>query len=382
MKDYQPDEEFQLKIENKIEENIENENKNENEDKNFPEQPDESENLKTKNELEEKIQKLEKFSDEISNELSDFNNGFQFQNDNEKIEKSLDELATGFELNLNEPPPEFAEELDYEQGMSLQGAAYVPKAPKGAPGRGQNFTERLHQSMRGRKQRAEKLREQEEEKKSHSHSYRSKILIFCFTLLMALGFAYLALLFFQRWADEKIKKPQASLTQEKLIFLTGLADAAENAPAIEQTQISIINSEDNSEDKKIEFEFEIEIENKSEEISEPEPQKIEEAEEISEPQEPDPESQEKESEPAAFYEFLNEANTAYNAKLYDKAIIYFHRAMQLNTTDIRTYIGLAQAYKAKEMFFDSKRILDEARLRFKNNLSLTVETQLKILEEE
>lgn len=378
-------------------------------------------------------------------------------NDNDN-ENNSQENETGFALNLNEPPPELwtkinagdyelndnneddDEELDYEQGMSLQGAAYVPKAPKDAPGRGQNFTERLHQTLRGRKQRAEKLREKEEEKKPR-HPYRSRALIICSTLLMILGLAYLALWFIQQWTPEKIYERASEKLEigdyessmnlfqrgykrypNVLKFLSGLAKAAESADRVQTAIIALEGyikalPDDDNENKnsarlelkrlkgepdpeKILVSPKTPPEEKKEEIEkEPEPEIISEDKEPEEPeiQEDKPEievkeiEEEKKSEaeeiktkkiklPAAFYEVLNEANEAYNEKLYDKAIIFFHRAVELNGSDVRAYIGLAGAYKAKGMFFDSKRILDNARRRFKKNF--TVETQLKILEGE
>ena len=431
----------------------------------------ESEN-KSEAESASEHQELEDFSNKISElnqTLQEIQNIFEAQhepeetqseqqnnvteNENEK-DKEWQQHATGFELSLDEPPPELwtritqeeyeaenneeeDEELDYEQGMSLQGAAYVPKAPKGAPGRGQNFTERLHQSLRGRKQRAEQLREQQEENKP-KHPYRSKAFIICATLLMLLGVAYLALWFIQRWTPEKIYERANSRLEigdyegamnlfyrgykrypNVLTFLTGLAKAAESADN-NQTAISALESyinflpkDDNENRNSAQLELRrlkgepepepepvmLEPDSVPEEISES-PQiiaeELEEEEKIeTEEPEPDPTSSEKiepETEPiheektpeqpkklpAAFYEFLNEANEAYNSKLYDTAIIYFNRAIELDTVDIRAYIGLANAYKAKGMFFDAKRILDEAKKKFNKNS--TVETQLKILE--
>mgnify|MGYP002863626360 CR=1 FL=1 len=82
--------------------------------------------------------------------------------------------------------------------------------------------------------------------------------------------------------------------------------------------------------------------------------------------------------PATFGEFLSEANSAYNSKLYNTAIIYFHRAIELRGSDVRAYIGLAAAYQAQGIPADAKIILDEAKRKFKRNP--TVETQSKILE--
>lgn len=137
----------------------------------------------------------------------------------EELGDSQEEFAP-FEINLNEPPPELwtkinpedydseDEDVAYEQGMSLQGAAYVPKNSE----REQNFTDRLHQFLRWRKQKAEQIRE-EEEKKSR-HPYRIKALIICTALLATIGLAYAALYFLQQWAAEKIhEKVQAEILE-------------------------------------------------------------------------------------------------------------------------------------------------------------------------
>ena len=387
----------------------------------------------------------------------------EFENKNEATE--IDVAATGFELDLSEPPPELwtkinfensdfenenddeDEELDYEQGMSLQGAAYVPKAPKGAPARGQNFTERLQQSMRGRKQRAEKLREENEDKKS-KHPYRSKAVIICTTLLMLLGLAYFSLWFIQGWTPEKIQQRAVekfkigdyegamSLFQRgykrypnEKNFLVGIAKTAESSGQV-QTAItaweSYINSlPKNDQNRKfaelelkrlkgepekktkpvkvpvspkktkpkpkiiseeikakvpapeIKSEDKIEISKEKEKIEEKVEAKIE--NKIEKNEEKISSSEKKtEKNPAAYYEFLNEGNEAYNSKEYDKAVIYFHRAIELNGSDVRAYIGLAGAYQAKGMLFDARRILYEAKRKCKKNS--TVEASLKILE--
>ena len=84
--------------------------------------------------------------------------------------------------------------------------------------------------------------------------------------------------------------------------------------------------------------------------------------------------------PVTFEDFLNEGNSAYNLGMYNVAVLHFHRAIELNTSDIRPYIGLAAAYRQKAMYFDSRRILCEAKKKFKRNP--TVEVGLKFLEED
>ena len=372
-------------------------------------------------ELDKKLQEIQNAfeqSGKAGAPLAEIPEPEEVNKDFDENDKEWQERATGFELSLDEPPSELwtgitpedydeneddDEELDYEQGMSLQGAAYVPKAPKNAPGRGSNFTERLHQSMKGRKQKAEQLREKEEEKKSSRHPYKSRALIFCTTLLMVLGLAWFALWFVQRFTPENIDERANIHIQNGeyeeamnlfykgykrypnvLSFLTGVARAAESADRV-QTAIAAWEAYSNALPKDDE-------ENKNSAMSEirrlkGEPEPVPEPEEIKEDEVKEEDAKEeiieenKEPEPkipATFDEFLTEANSAYNSKLYNTAIIYFHRAIELKGSDIRAYIGLAAAYQAKGMPADAKIILDEAKRKFKRNP--TVETQSKILE--
>lgn len=383
-------------------------------------------------ELNKKFQEIQDAFDAGKKEIQDPEEDKDKDEEFDVNDKEWQERATGFELSLDEPPPELwtgitpedydpengnyndeDEELDYEQGMSLQGAAYVPKAPKNAPGRGANFTERLHQSLRGRKQKAEQIREREEEKKPRQ--YKSKIIIICMTFLMLLGLAFLALWFIQRWTPENINE-RANLKLQNgeyeeamnlfysgykrypnvLSFLMGVAKSAESAGRI-QTAITAWEAYSNalpkndaenrnsaqSEIRRLKGEPEPQPEqealNEAQE-KEPEPEKVKEVEgEIKEEQKHEEETKEPEPKiPATFDEFLSEANSAYNSKLYNTAIIYFHRAIELKGSDIRPYIGLAAAYQAKNMPADAKIILDEAKRKFKRNP--TVETQSNILE--
>ena len=370
-------------------------------------------------ELDKKIQEIQNAfeqSGKAGAPLAEIPEPEEVNKDFDENDKEWQERATGFELSLDEPPSELwtgitpedydeneddDEELDYEQGMSLQGAAYVPKAPKNAPGRGANFTERLHQSMKGRKQKAEQLREKEERKKPH-HPYKSRALIFCTMLLMVLGLAWFALWFVQRFTPENIDERANIHIQNGeyeeamnlfykgykrypniLSFLTGVARAAESADRV-QTAIAAWEAYSNALPKD-------DGENKNSAMSEirrlkGEPEPVPEPEEIKEEVKEEDAKEEiiegnKEPEPkipATFDEFLTEANSAYNSKLYNTAIIYFHRAIELKGSDIRAYIGLAAAYQAKGMPADAKIILDEAKRKFKRNP--TVETQSKILE--
>ena len=88
--------------------------------------------------------------------------------------------AASLTINLNEPPqemwagiPDDDEPKDYIENPSLQGDAYIP-----IPKHGANFTQRLQATLRGRKERAERLREQEAENEPH-HPYALKAAIWC-----------------------------------------------------------------------------------------------------------------------------------------------------------------------------------------------------------
>ncbi|MBQ9419091.1 MAG: hypothetical protein IJU31_01805 [Synergistaceae bacterium] len=132
--------------------------------------------------------------------------------DDTDIHKAWQETAADLNLSLDEPPPELwtrineydedydDDEIEYEQGMSLQGAAYVQKREHG-----KNFTERLHYTLKGRKQKAEALRKEEEERKKTRHPYFSRAVIFCTTMLMVIGVAFAALWFVSEWLPEKLR---------------------------------------------------------------------------------------------------------------------------------------------------------------------------------
>ena len=267
--------------------------------------------------------------------------------DDTDIQKAWQETAAGLNLSLDEPPPELwtrigeadeddDSEVEYEQGMSLQGAAYVQKREHG-----KNFTERLHYTLKGRKQKAEELRKEEEQKKNH-HPYVSHAVIMCATMLMVMGVACLALWFVRSWLPEKLKLRN----EEQHVVVE------EPAP-----EVVITLSEDLTSPDVIE----------PEEVTEPSPDI-----------EPEPEVEIK--IPVTFEDFLEEGNNAYNLGMYNMAVINFFKAIDQNSSDVRAYIGLAGAYRAKGMLFDSKRILDEVTRKFKRNP--TVETMLQILEED
>ena len=241
--------------------------------------------------------------------------------------------STGFMIDFGEPPPEIwtrinnpteddddEEEQEYEQGMSLQGDAYVLKQST----HGLNFTQRLQRTLQGRKQRAAQRRE--EEAQHNPHPYKSKALIMCGTMLIALILSWVCLLFLQKGVAGYIER----------------AHTQTQAPEPEQK---------------------------------PEPEKKPEPVIIPAPAKPKP--QEKPAEDTAplltFDEALTEGNHSYNIGMYSRAVIHFHRALALRDDDIRPYIGLSASYRAKGMFFDAKRLLDEARIKFGRNPAIEME---------
>ena len=74
-----------------------------------------------------------------------------------------------------------------------------------------------------------------------------------------------------------------------------------------------------------------------------------------------------------FDEALTEGNNAFNIGMYSRAITNFHKAHAIRENDIRPYIGLVASYRAKGMYVDAKRLLDEARRKFGRDPTLEVE---------
>ena len=285
------------------------------------------------------------------------------------------ERATGFTLSLDEPPPELwthinddDPEPDYEPTESLQGAAYVQI-------HGRNFTERLHHTLKHRKERAEE-RALAEQEADHSHPYIQKTVIFASTLLMALGFAFLALWFIGRETPEGMKSRALSLKEagkfeeaaevyrrahrrypDVAEFLEGLSETSEKAghPQTAKTahdEYIKMTSPDTPPEKEPEA------------IVSPEPET---------PPKPAPVSLILNEKPLTFQDYLDEANHAYNIGMYNRAVINFFRAHEINSGDFRPYIGLAASYRMKGMYFDSNRIIDEARRKFGRSPALDME---------
>lgn len=284
------------------------------------------------------------------------------------------ERATGFTLSLDEPPPELwthinddDPEPDYEPTDSLQGAAYVQI-------HGRNFTERLHHTLKHRKERAQS--EQEPEKPKH---YMQKAIIFCGCLLMTLGFAVLALWFVWRETPDGMKRRAESFIEAGNFdeaaeiyrrahrrypdipdFLAGLSESSQKAGHVQTAKTAHdeyirLTSHDNPLAK---------------------PQTVTEIPrkpETETPAKPAPVSLILMEKPLTFQDYLNEANHAYNIGMYNRAVINFFRAMEINGRDIRPYLGLSASYRMKGMYFDSQRILDEARRKFGRSPALDME---------
>ena len=307
-------------------------------------------------------------------------------------------VNTGFELSLDEPPPEFLtkineqkddpEDLDYEETQSLQGAAYILKREHG-----KNFTQRLHQTLQDRKHKAEIERELEAKNKNH-HPYIQKTIIICGTLLIVLFFAWLSLLFIQRETPEAMMAraekfySQGNFDEAEhiyqraykrypniLTFLTGLADSAEKAGHSQTAQTAreeyARNFPDETKEKKEDDKLN-QQENHGQEkqkLASPDTK----AKPVKEIVKYEMVKVTQPEEKLTFNEYLHEANHAFNVGMYNRAVINFFHAHELDSNDIRPYIGLAGAYRAKGLYFDAKIILEEARKKFPRNPTLEVE---------
>ena len=276
--------------------------------------------------------------------------------------KNLDEwheAATKFDLSLDEPPIEIWTQIresiedddeDYEQSMSLQGDAYIQLPTE----HGKNFTQRLHKTLKDRQKKAEDLRKEEELEKRNQHPYTLKSIILCSVLVIEVAISCFILFVLNRHAIAK-KQNEIKEHHEIEIILPKLEEKESKDVGVEK--IKEIKIEGDSKDLKI-------IESNDE-------SKLEESEFESEP------GFDFSNLPTNFEDLVNEGNSAYNFELYDMSILIFHKAIELKNNDIRPYIGLIRSYRAKKMYFDAKRILDVARIKFGRNP--TLETELKIL---
>lgn len=323
------------------------------------------------------------------------------------------EQATGFTLSLDEPPPELwthinddDEDLDYEPTDSLQGAAYVQI-------HGRNFTERLQHTLKHRQERAHERAEAEREL-NPNRSYIQKTIIICATMLMVLGFAWLSLWFIRRetpegmniraqsLADNAEYEQAASMYQKayrryphELTFLAGLAENAEKSGHVQTAKtaweeyIRVIPPENSRDITHAKEQLKLLggdiTEHKHERLQPTTPENlppVKKPETIT-PSKPAPQKSPErftlKEIPLSFEFYISEGNYAYNIGMFNRATLNFFKAMEIDSNDIRPYIGLANCYYAKGMYFDSKRILDEARKKF--NRDPTIEMGYKILKE-
>ena len=300
--------------------------------------------------------------------------------------------AADLHINLNEPPQEMWTDIDsddepkdYELNPSLQGDAYIPVK------HGANFTQRLHATLQSRKERAAQQREYEEQNANH-HPYLQKALILCGVLLMSLGFAYLGLWFIQRETPDSLNERARALYDKGeydeavmlyqrgyrryphvLTFLTGIARSAEKAGHT-QTAITAWNEYAAALPKEDEEHRRAAREELARLI--PGGERHESTAHAVQPARPPAHPARAtlpEVRPLTFDEALAEGNNAFNIGMFSRAIANFHKAHAIRENDIRPYIGLAESYRAKGMYFDAKRFLDEAMRKFGRDPALEVE---------
>ena len=264
------------------------------------------------------------------------------------------ERATGFTLSLDEPPPELWTHIndddpdpEYEPTDSLQGAAYVQI-------HGRNFTERLHHTLKHSKERAEERAQENDNPPSKTLMQMAVIL--CGTLVIAMIFALLTLWFVWRETPDGMKRRAESFVEagnfdeaseiyrkahrrypDKTEFLAGLSESSEKAGHPQTAKAARDEYRNKTESKDIP----------------PAPETKPQAHHVI-PKE----------KPMTFTDYLNEGNYAYNIGMYNRAVTNFFRAMNINSRDIRPYIGLSSCYRMKGMYFDSYRIIEEARRIF------------------
>ncbi len=346
-------------------------------------------------------------------QLSDTTQDSNTQDDPANQTHTWQEQATGFTLSLDEPPPELwthinddDEDLDYEPTDSLQGAAYVQI-------HGRNFTERLQHTLKHRQERAHERAEAEREL-NPNRSYIQKTIIICATMLMVLGFAWLSLWFIRRetpegmniraqsLADNAEYEQAASMYQKayrryphELTFLAGLAENAEKSGHVQTAKtaweeyIRVIPPENSRDITHAKEQLKLLggdiTEHKHERLQPTTPENlppVKKPETIT-PSKPAPQKSPErftlKEIPLSFEFYISEGNYAYNIGMFNRATVNFFKAMEIDSNDIRPYIGLANCYYEKGMYFDSKRILDEARKKF--NRDPTIEMGYKILKE-
>ncbi|MBQ7733621.1 MAG: hypothetical protein IJT58_06340 [Synergistaceae bacterium] len=283
---------------------------------------------------------------EISNILQELRN----------LRKQVENLDGNIPAQYDEPPPETWAEYDteidenselyehYEQGIDFQ--EYNDKIPHGT-----NFTRRLQRILHERKERAAEEKSRADSQKA-PHPYMIKGILFCLALIIALLFAWGVLFVLQKKVPNYTQHTSTLSLNEQEQEHKQVTRATEHEPAV-------IKAGDD-------VHTETESESKPHEVN------IAKTVQTTQPAKP--------PVPLTFEDYLREGNEAFNLGIYNSALKNFFRALELDGNDTRPYIGLAGAYRAKGLYFDSKRILDEAMMIFRKNP--TIETALKILEGE
>lgn len=310
------------------------------------------------------------------------------------LNRAWHEASAGFELSMNEPPPQIwssqNEPDDEDNDNDDEYEHIILQQNSSVTLRGTNFTQRLQNILQGRKKKAAELRRKNSEKNKHSHPYIRNAFMFCAVMLLALGLAWAALeylktrtpesfnaraseLFEQGKYDEAMNLYQEAYNRypKVLTFLTGIARSAEKAGHTQTANIAWEEYRKALPDDKKENSKDREPEKKSQTL------KIN-INTGGDKREAKNESREqKKNNVLTFNEYLNEANRLFNIRMYNRALIHFFHALERRSDDIRPYIGIAESYRAKGMYFDAKRILDEARAKF--GINPTIEAAKEFL---
>lgn len=310
------------------------------------------------------------------------------------LNRAWHEASAGVELSMNEPPPQIwssqNESEDEDNDNDDEYEHIILQQNSSVTLRGTNFTQRLQNILQGRKKKAAELRRKNSEKNKHSHPYIRNAFMFCAVMLLALGLSWAALEYLKTRTPESFNAKASALYEQGkydeamnlyqeaynrypkvLTFLTGIARSAEKAGHTQTANIAWEEYRKALPDDKKENSKDREPENKSQTL------KIN-INTGGDKREAKNESREqKKNNVLTFNEYLNEANRLFNIRMYNRALIHFFHALERRSDDIRPYIGIAESYRAKGMYFDAKRILDEARRRF--GINPTIEAAKEFL---
>ena len=335
--------------------------------------PEEAEKDNVITEAEAITKELQSLKDEVDS-IHDKTRGLD-------LNKAWHEASSGLELSMKEPPPQIwasqdenesededsdndSDSEDYDHIILQQNSSVILH--------GTNFTQRLQNILQGRKNKAAELRRKNSEDSRHSHPYIRHGFMMCSAVLLALGLAWLSLIYLQTRTPESFSRRASelydngkyeeamNLYQEAynrypnvLTFLTGIARSAEKAGHFQTANIAW-------------EEYNNALPKDQKEQSKPEPLKIN----INTGGGKKETKSQNEAVQNTFSEYLNEGNRSFNIGMYNRALINFFHALEQRSDDIRPYIGIAESYRAKGMYFDAKRILDEARVKFGINPSI------------